>query len=246
MNYKNIYNQLIENARKRNSGQDSHHILPKSLYPDLKDDLNNLVMLTHKEHYVAHHLLMKFNRCKETLYAFRLMTQIRTQKITARVFENLKKDFARLVSDTHKGKTVSDETKAKIREKRALQTFSIDTRQKMAAAGKKRVGDKNYMFGKKHKQVSIDKMIIARSGINHYSVIGHYVTPWGKFITAELAAAASKHTINLTSLRRWCCSNTDKKIRKQSYQQSPYLNTFDDSIIGKTFKDIGFWYELRT
>jgi hypothetical protein len=242
MNYKNIYNQLIAKAQLRNTGQDNHHIIPKSLGGS--NEADNLVLLTHKEHYVAHHLLMKFNRCKETCYAFRLMTQMRTQRITARVFENLKRDFAKQVSKTHKGKILSEETKAKIRAKRKLQTFSDETKALWSRQRKgTQMGKDNHMFGKTHKPESIAKMIENRSGEKHFAVKGYYITPWGKFLTAgEAADANAELHINHTSLRKWC-KQDHKTVRKQSYEASQYLNSLNEDTIGKTFKDIGFGYE---
>ena len=68
MNYQRIYDSLISNAqsRKETSGYtEIHHIHPKSLGGT--DDEDNLVTLTAKEHYVAHHLLYLIY--KDTEYA---------------------------------------------------------------------------------------------------------------------------------------------------------------------------------
>jgi len=66
MNHKYVYNQLIENAQRRNWTKKSancyvelHHIKPKSIYPDLKKEPSNLVYLTAREHFIAHLLLAK-------------------------------------------------------------------------------------------------------------------------------------------------------------------------------------------
>lgn len=61
MNYKNIYNQLIERSRNRIMADDeyyeSHHVIPRCIGGD--DSNNNIVDLYPEEHYVAHQLLMK-------------------------------------------------------------------------------------------------------------------------------------------------------------------------------------------
>lgn len=70
MNYKNIYNQLIEQAKKRNLKKldrtnekyvycEYHHIKPKKLFPELEFEPTNIIGLTAKEHFVAHKLLAK-------------------------------------------------------------------------------------------------------------------------------------------------------------------------------------------
>jgi hypothetical protein len=61
LNYIKIYNSLVSNKADRRKGKDvyyeSHHIIPKSLGGD--NDKSNLVLLTAREHFVAHRLLTK-------------------------------------------------------------------------------------------------------------------------------------------------------------------------------------------
>ena len=43
---------------------ENHHILPRKLFPELKDDFNNVVRLSYKAHYLVHWLLAKiFGGC---------------------------------------------------------------------------------------------------------------------------------------------------------------------------------------
>lgn len=59
MDYKKIYDSLIERGKVRtlNSYKEVHHIKPKCVGGS--DDKSNLVELTPEEHYVAHQLLVK-------------------------------------------------------------------------------------------------------------------------------------------------------------------------------------------
>ena len=59
MNYKKIYDVLIERARTRvlDCYKEKHHIIPRCM--DGTNDKSNLVDLTPEEHYVAHQLLTK-------------------------------------------------------------------------------------------------------------------------------------------------------------------------------------------
>ncbi len=59
MNYKKIYDSLIERGKNRNLNEygEKHHIVPKCLGGSNKKA--NLVKLTPEEHYVAHQLLVK-------------------------------------------------------------------------------------------------------------------------------------------------------------------------------------------
>jgi hypothetical protein len=59
MNYQKIYNQLINRARTRTlqGYHERHHVVPKCMGGT--EDLDNLVDLTAREHYIAHKLLWK-------------------------------------------------------------------------------------------------------------------------------------------------------------------------------------------
>ena len=69
MDYKKIYYKLIESRklleRKRNKlfYYEKHHIVPTSIGGN--NDFSNLVLLTAKEHFIAHLLLTKFTSGKE-------------------------------------------------------------------------------------------------------------------------------------------------------------------------------------
>ncbi len=59
------YYNLVENAQKQNRNKEngyyeSHHIIPASLGGT--EDVSNRVLLTAKEHYIAHYLLTKFTK----------------------------------------------------------------------------------------------------------------------------------------------------------------------------------------
>lgn len=77
MNYKKIYHQLIDKARNENRTKnnniyyESHHIVPEFMFKDRKrkgpaghlpgnpNDKSNLILLTAREHFLAHVLLAK-------------------------------------------------------------------------------------------------------------------------------------------------------------------------------------------
>ena len=93
MDYIRIYNQLIENARKKeqsllsdkNKYYEVHHITPRSMGGD--DGPSNMVALTYREHFIAHWLLFKIYKNPETYWAWNQMSLIG---------ENRKKDPYRL------------------------------------------------------------------------------------------------------------------------------------------------------
>lgn len=140
--YTRWYNTIIEQARDRitDGYTESHHVQPRSLGGT--DNNDNLVNLTAREHFVCHWLLSKMHTGEakaKMIYALNGMkrgnefTQRYETKITARVYENLKKEFSRVHSATMKGTTpvnkgrlMSEEQKAKIRTTKAANPYKWD------------------------------------------------------------------------------------------------------------------------
>ena len=54
-----ITNAKSQNRKRGEHYYESHHILPKSLYPLWSNNKHNLVLLTAREHFVCHLLLTK-------------------------------------------------------------------------------------------------------------------------------------------------------------------------------------------
>ncbi len=68
------------------------------------------------------------------------------------------------------------------------------------------------------------------------------ITPWGKFESFGKAGNSKKDEISKPTIKRFCVES-DSEISFDSYYQCKYLNkNFGISIIGKTYKDIGFNY----
>jgi len=110
MNYKKLYEQIINVARERSLLPgiyfETHHIVPKSLGGS--DSASNLVKLTAKEHFVAHHLLWKIYRNKEMTHAFMLMCNTKRGgekfKINAKEYQLLKEDNRKFRSEFMNGR----------------------------------------------------------------------------------------------------------------------------------------------
>ena len=65
MDYRQIYNCLVDKRRQdppQNGYVERHHIVPKCLGGN--DEISNLVILTAREHYIAHILLAKIYRTR--------------------------------------------------------------------------------------------------------------------------------------------------------------------------------------
>lgn len=104
MNYHKLYDNIVIKAKQSNRNKEEgvyeqHHIKPKSLFPDLSKDPDNLVLLTPREHYICHWLLTKIHPGKAMNYAFLVMCNQaayqseRDYKISSRVYDRLKTYF---------------------------------------------------------------------------------------------------------------------------------------------------------
>lgn len=91
----------IEPQVSRKKGFEKHHIFPNNrCSSSFSGDPNNLVLLPLKAHFVVHHLLYKaFSKNRAMMFAFRGFVyghgkKRRNQRITAKVYEKLKKDYS--------------------------------------------------------------------------------------------------------------------------------------------------------
>jgi hypothetical protein len=134
--YTRWYEQIIENALKRNlpvtrakkktyanlGYTEVHHIIPRSFGGS--DDPGNLIRFTAREHFICHWLLTKMTAGDDRnkmLTAFVLMTGRGSTsarynfKITSsRVFEKIRIDYSKYISEKLTGREISQATKDKL------------------------------------------------------------------------------------------------------------------------------------
>lgn len=151
MTYRDKYFDLI-NQRKENPLPDdvyreNHHIKPKSIYPELKDDLDNIVRLSAGEHYKAHYYLIKMyeeennkSAYGKMLYAFNQMSRLfTTKKISddeidelSVLYDEIKQKFRTY----RKGHEVSETTRKKIGDASRGRILSDEVKKKMSDSKK--------------------------------------------------------------------------------------------------------------
>lgn len=149
MDYQKIYNNIIENARleNRNKGiseyYESHHIIPRCMGGN--NNKSNLILLTAKEHFIAHRLLTLIypdnNKLVRALWAMSMMKnniQIR-HIISSRTYENLKIEYARINSE----RIITDEFRNKISKARTGKTHTEETKKKISEITKERLSNPN-------------------------------------------------------------------------------------------------------
>jgi len=138
MDYRKIYNQIIERAKNRKveGYTEKHHIIPKCLGGS--DIHSNIVELTAREHYICHKILKQlYPTNKKLSYALWLMTNKvsnnihqRNYIVSNREYERIRESHSKIVSDRWRGrddqngkdnafygKTHSNKTKKLISEK---------------------------------------------------------------------------------------------------------------------------------
>lgn len=87
--------------RKRSKDTQVHHILPRSMYPDLEKDKRNLIRLTHREHFIAHWMLWKIFGHGPMSKAFFFMNNLHGMKICSKVYDSIVTDHIHSVSGEH-------------------------------------------------------------------------------------------------------------------------------------------------
>lgn len=177
--YVNRYYTFITTRSKPNSStySERHHILPASIWPDyksLKDNPWNEIRLTAREHYIAHWILAKcFTEIHSQKYAFYAMSnqaislkENRDRHIpTSLAYEIARKMFSetirndkergRKISESSKGKKLSENTKRLLSEARTGTPCSEESKE----ARRKTWSEKSELFMKtfREKQSKLSK-----------------------------------------------------------------------------------------
>lgn len=137
MNYQKIYNDLVIKSRKEKRKKlkrdnpnyvyyERHHIIPKCLGGD--NSKENLVLLTAREHFVAHKLLVEiYPKNGKLINSLWMMSNVklkdkRVYRVSSKEYERLKIIYSKLVSKRFSGennpkygKPMSDDLKEKLR-----------------------------------------------------------------------------------------------------------------------------------
>lgn len=138
MNYKEIYDNIVWKAKSENRKKcddiyyERHHIKPRSLFKELENDENNIVLLTPKEHFICHMLLERIYNCKQMKFAIWRMCNDDTYKVSSRYYEYVRNKVAIESSKLNKGKKLNEEHRRKISLGLSGRTHSEETKRKMS------------------------------------------------------------------------------------------------------------------
>lgn len=155
MNYQKIYENIIKKSKKENRIKhvgiyyENHHIIPTCLNGN--DKKENKVLLTAKEHFICHKLLlfiypnnekiiwafhrMCYNKkcnnyivsARDYAYARELLSNVLTGKAPWNKNKHLSEEHRKNISKSSKGKSKSEETKQKMKN----HIFSEEHKQKL-------------------------------------------------------------------------------------------------------------------
>ena len=109
--YMKIINKAISEDRKKLSKDaenyvyyEEHHILPKSLFPAWKNRKSNLVLLTAREHFFCHKLLVKIYPCRQMYGALFYLANDNKHICSSIEYQFIREAFAKKQSEYKKGK----------------------------------------------------------------------------------------------------------------------------------------------
>lgn len=174
--YSRWYYNIIERAklpREEIGYMENHHIIPECFYKKrtrrgppgwLDGDANdpeNLVRLTGREHFICHWLLTKMyegqakNKMIHALVGMKRKSTHQDRydtKITSRVYDNVRAEFSKLISNMNKGRVPSPEERQRIsdgKRGKPRKPYSEEYKQKKREANS---GVNNPMHGRKHSE----------------------------------------------------------------------------------------------
>lgn len=169
------YNSLVESRRSRGirkksgDGYNKHHIIPKCMGG--KDEEDNFVLLTFREHIIAHHLLHRiFPESSELSYAYLRMIQssksdrkentykeINGKRISynTRELEKLKLNSIEYLRKINTGRKLSPEQIEKIRKAKTGVKYSEEVKKKLS----------EMRIGHEVRESTREKISVARVGM---------------------------------------------------------------------------------
>lgn len=206
MNYKAIYDRLMERARNRTlSGySESHHVVPRCMGGG--DERENLVRLRPEEHLVAHELLVFiYPTHSKLIYSLLAMTMNIGGRLNNKMFGWMRRRVAKEISKAKTGVARPREMMEKIwrlnvgrkapleeiqRMKAAMtgRTLSAAHRENLSAAWQSRT-NKTPMAGKTHSPETKEKMRLAALARKHTAQTIEKLTQFAAKQTPEQRSA---------------------------------------------------------
>lgn len=161
MDYTAIYNKIIDNASNRilEGYVEKHHVIPRCMGGS--DDIDNIVELTAREHYVAHQLLVKMHPNNNKLaYAAMLMTTDQHgNRVNNAQYGWIKEKLSNAMSERMSGRKQSKEHIEKLASARRGQKRTVETCMNISEGQRGRIsGFKGKTHSDEWKKESAERM----------------------------------------------------------------------------------------
>jgi len=262
VHFLNRYYRFILLCKEKNANIESnyvekHHILPKSkdMFPEFKDFKkypDNCIILTYRQHVIAHYILMRAYNTRSQILSFLRTTQqkqakdLKIKNINTKMIEKAKIELSNKMKgkftrgyDQDNKPITKQETREKLSKMKTEFYRDPENRKKqsIACAGKKRKNTENIRLAALRRERSPGDIYVinAKKTIENKKKLGTwkrvpkkglYATPVGIFSWINNA------------YRDWCL-NPDKPLSIHVAKKSILCNR---NVIGLTPRELGFYF----
>ncbi len=246
MNYERIYNEIIENRRLNpyDGITEKHHIIPKSMGGG--NNLQNIVKLSLREHYLCHYLLTKFTTGDgnfKMVFAFNMMNTTRDKKCyNSILYESNRIKFTSQMSSIMSGENHPCFGKFGA-EHPAFGTRRNKTQEQIQSVIDNHAdfsGEKNPMYGKHHSKESKLQNSLSNSGDKHsQALIIHIFNNDGEFMyesNGNFKKICEENKLPFRSLKTSYQNNGKKLSRINNSKYEPFKGWYAIKIDKKEIK----------
>ena len=236
--------QLLQCQTQIKGVTEEHHICPKSkdLFPEytnLKIHCWNAIHLTKRQHFVVHWLLSKSYGGKQ-IYAFWAMcntqspkgTRIREYKVSSKIYEKAKEEYTKIAKYEFSNKVVCwdiEGNRFTVSKEEYRNNCNLSSNMKGKIQIKNIITKETRSVSRTEYIDTFDKTIWLPKGCN-----GIFHTPFGNFTSYK-----DVNPKMCTDNERIICKNA---VRGSKANKLVNMHLTTD-MIGKTYKEVGFWYE---
>jgi hypothetical protein len=151
----------------------AHHICPRQMFPQYASFKHfpwNKILLTERQHFLAHIMLWKAYKNKSMAFAANMLSNFMGVRYTSRLYEECRKEFRKNISECNKGKRRNSEEKERMSERLKDTVIVYDALSEERYNFRISKNDENYdptrhkFYRNGYKQDENTKMKIGRKG----------------------------------------------------------------------------------
>lgn len=204
--YLERYLRFIRTRKPSNGYVERHHIYPRSMFPQLANDEDNLISLTAREHFIAHWMLHKAFGEKMTMAFMYMKTgpAERYWNINSKSYEKLRKAFGMVISRAKTGVQLSEAVRKKMSAVKIGVPLSESHRANIGAGNK----------GKLVSKETCQRISDAKKGITPNRVVTDEYRALMKRPKAKVACSCCGLLVAVHMVNRW--HNDNCKQQKET------------------------------